>query len=390
MALLSMAEYLMQILHNIFRKKPKENRTLDGLWDSAGAAMDTYRDNIVNGIKMMHPGLSEGQYLDAHGRDLGALTRIPIWITNIPGFLFEDDFDDNKISSQFYAPFNSGKIEEINGILKLSILEGDGTRADLIQTIQFGKQIITHVKISNYLFNNWQAGNFQFAGLVILNNNFEIFFVGIIQDSSIPGPRLGVFSSFADPFELYRTSLPSLPFEIKIIRDGTNCAAYIIQNALPTLLYATDVFSEDLFSAGMINLSQYSGTSFISFDDFYTHIPSTQVAGIEPDPPFQARLGHAFDFWHPVGTKQFFLNYFPLMGASVEIERDPEYPAFGRLIKVNSLPADQIRFYADIYKFRPAHQLFQFNLGPALQLRRWDMTWNLDGSKRFSAMIEKE
>ena len=78
MALIGLGEYCRRIIHYIFAKKIKaEGRMIDALWETAGSGMDTARDNIVAGARMMHPAWSEGAYADRHADSLGHLQRLP-------------------------------------------------------------------------------------------------------------------------------------------------------------------------------------------------------------------------------------------------------------------------------------------------------------------------
>lgn len=78
MAVITITEYLTRILHVIFRKAPKpDGRTIDDLWPTMGAGMDTARDQIVVGAAMMHPATSEGEYVDRHALGMGRVTRLP-------------------------------------------------------------------------------------------------------------------------------------------------------------------------------------------------------------------------------------------------------------------------------------------------------------------------
>lgn len=76
--LISMAEYLQRVAHNIFQKKVKPGgRDTDRLWEVIGGEMDDARDQIVNAGEMMHPGSALGDYQDHWGECLNGMYRIP-------------------------------------------------------------------------------------------------------------------------------------------------------------------------------------------------------------------------------------------------------------------------------------------------------------------------
>jgi len=185
MALIGLGEFIRRVAHAIFKKRPKEDRIIDGLWASFGAGQDDARDQIVAGLHMMHPGDAEGNYLDRHAADKGGL-------------------------------------------------------------------------------------------------------------SPLPG---------------------------------------------------------------------------------------------ESDGELQQRVGNAFEFWRNAGTTDFLVWYAALLDGEIEIAVHPTRP-YVRIVTINTIPSDQVRFYSDMHKFRPAHQTFLYELGPGLDYRRLDATWRFDAANRFNLILE--
>lgn len=100
-----------------------------------------------------------------------------------------------------------------------------------------------------------------------------------------------------------------------------------------------------------------------------------------------ARLGGAFDFWRMAGTTPFFENYGPLLNCPITVARHPSR-AFVRVLTLGGVPTDQQRLFADLHKFRPAHYIFNYELGPGLEWRRFDTGWRFDAGVRFDTIVE--
>jgi len=109
----------------------------------------------------------------------------------------------------------------------------------------------------------------------------------------------------------------------------------------------------------------------------------------ETDTALAARLGGAFAFWRQVGTTQFFADYGALFGCPIEVDRHPTR-AFLRILTLLGVPTDQQRLFIDVHKFRPAHYIFNYILGPGLIWRRFDTGWSFDDAVRFNTVMEGE
>jgi hypothetical protein len=105
----------------------------------------------------------------------------------------------------------------------------------------------------------------------------------------------------------------------------------------------------------------------------------------ESDAALAARLGGGFDFWRAVGATAFFECYGPLLACPIGVARHPSRP-FCRLLTLGGVPTDEQRLYADLHKFRPAHYIFNYLLGPGLEWRRFDTGWTFDGAARFNTI----
>jgi len=106
----------------------------------------------------------------------------------------------------------------------------------------------------------------------------------------------------------------------------------------------------------------------------------------ETDAAMAARLGGAFAFWRQVGTTQFFADYGALLNCPIDVARHPTRP-FVRILTLGGVPTDQQRLFSDVHKFRPAHYIFNYILGPGLIWRRFDTGWVFDNAVRFNTVV---
>lgn len=77
MKLKSLSEYVHYVAHIIFKRKPKNNRMADALWDVMGGGLDAAADASVLASRRMHPGLADGDHLVRHAAALGDVHRLP-------------------------------------------------------------------------------------------------------------------------------------------------------------------------------------------------------------------------------------------------------------------------------------------------------------------------
>lgn len=77
------------------------------------------------------------------------------------------------------------------------------------------------------------------------------------------------------------------------------------------------------------------------------------------------------------------------MGVTLAITR---IRAFVRRVTVTGVPSDQVRFFGEMDKFRPAHVLFEYDPGAGTGYLRLDTpdvdTWTLDSQVRLNTFVE--
>lgn len=99
----------------------------------------------------------------------------------------------------------------------------------------------------------------------------------------------------------------------------------------------------------------------------------------ESEVQFRNRVAAAFDFWRSVGTKDMLIEHVGRVGGSVDINPHPTRP-FRCLVTILALPSDGVRFFGDLFRYKPAHKIFEYDLGPGVAYTGVDYEYDQAGT----------
>lgn len=104
------------------------------------------------------------------------------------------------------------------------------------------------------------------------------------------------------------------------------------------------------------------------------------VRGIaETDEEFRIRVATPWTFWQSAGTKAMLIAQALRVGCSVDINPHPSKP-YRRLVTILTLPLDGLRLFLDMFRFKPSHVIFEYELGPGLEYAGVDYEYDQTGT----------